>query len=126
MRPYLSTQRALATTAMLSVLMAAGLTVGVSTPALAEFEINESGVEKGESELEYRGAVHWGVPKGAEGEGDEGDEEEAGGGGVLEEEEEAEGLRQSHDFEFEYGLTDRIKGAVTLSADEPIETAAAD
>ena len=121
MRQYLNTQRALATTAMLSVLMAAGLTVGVSTPALAEFEINESGVEKGESELEYRGAVHWGVPKGEEGEGGEGDEEEAGGGGVLEEEEEGEGLRQSHDFEFEYGLTDRIKGAVTLSADEPIE-----
>jgi hypothetical protein len=105
---------------MLSVLMAAGLTVGGSTPALAEFEINEPGVEKGESELEYRGAVHWGVPKGEKGGGGEGDEEE-GGEGVLEEEEEGEGLRQSHDFEFEYGLTDRIRGAVTLGTDEPIE-----
>lgn len=105
---------------MLSVLMAAGLTVGVSTPALAEFEINEPGVEKGETEVEYRGAVHWGVPKGMEGGGGEGDEEE-GGEGVLEEEEEGEGLRQSHDFEIEYGITDRIRGAVTLGTDEPID-----
>ena len=31
--------------------------------ALAEFEIQESGVEKGEVELEYRGAVHDGFPR---------------------------------------------------------------
>ena len=84
MRQYLNTQRALATTAMLSVLMAAGLTVGVSTPALAEFEIQESEVEKGESELEYRGAVHSGVPKSEDDDGGEDDE-------VGESEEEEEG-----------------------------------
>ena len=32
----------------------------LATPAYAEFEIKESQVEKGEVELEYRGAVHWG------------------------------------------------------------------
>ena len=48
----------------------AGLLVG-NTRALAEFEIQDSGVEKGEIELEYRGAVHDGFPKEAgEEEGD--------------------------------------------------------
>ena len=121
MRQYLNTQRALATTAMLSVLMAAGLTVGVSTPALAEFEIQESEVEKGESELEYRGAVHWGVPKGEgdEGDGDD-DDDEVGGGGILAEE--GEGLRQSHEIEFQYGVTERILLSTTLIADEPVDS----
>ena len=62
---------------------AAGL---MTKPALAEFEIQESQVEKGEIELEYRGAVHWGFDKQTEAEG------------ALQEEEEAP-LRQSHDFE---------------------------
>ena len=34
----------------------------LATPARAEFEIKESQIEKGEVELEYRGAVHWGFP----------------------------------------------------------------
>jgi hypothetical protein len=34
-----------------------------SQAALAEFEIQESTVEKGEKEFEYRGAVHWGFPR---------------------------------------------------------------
>ena len=46
-----------------SALATAGLAIGMSKPALAEFEIQESGVEKGELEFEYRGAVHWGFPK---------------------------------------------------------------
>ncbi len=32
-------------------------------PALAEFQIQEAGIEKGEAEVEYRGAYHWGVPQ---------------------------------------------------------------
>jgi hypothetical protein len=28
--------------------------------AFAEFQIQEAGIEKGETELEYRGAYHWG------------------------------------------------------------------
>ena len=84
--------------------------------ALAEFEIQESGVEKGEVELEYRGAVHDGFPRT---ERDEAEEE--GEDGALEEEEEGEFLRQSHDFEFQYGLTNRILFSTTLGADEPLE-----
>ncbi|HEY6670611.1 MAG TPA: hypothetical protein VI075_06740 [Methyloceanibacter sp.] len=47
-------------TAAISALAASGLTIGTTKPALAEFEIQESTVDKGETELEYRGALHWG------------------------------------------------------------------
>jgi len=80
-------------TVAISALVALGLTVGTTKPALAEFEIQESQVEKGEVEVEYRGAVHWGFPKAER----EGAEEE----GALEEGEEGEFLRQSHDLEFQ-------------------------
>ncbi len=93
----------------------AGLIAG-NTSALAEFEIQESQVEKGEIELEYRGAVHDGFPKiESEEAGEEGE------GGALEEEEEGEFLRQSHDFEFQYGLTNRILFSTTLITDEPLD-----
>jgi hypothetical protein len=93
----------------------AGL-MAANTRALAEFEIQESGVEKGEVELEYRGAVHDGFPK-TERE-DAADEEDEG---AAEEEEEGEFLRQSHDFEFQYGLTNRILFSTTLTADQPLD-----
>jgi hypothetical protein len=32
-------------------------------PALAEFRIQEAGIEKGQVEFESRGAYHWGVPE---------------------------------------------------------------
>lgn len=103
----------LAPAAAASVLAAAGLLVFCTTKALAEFEIQESTVEKGETELEYRGAVHSGFPRSER-------EEAEGGGGVLEEEEEGEFLRQSHDFEFQYGLTDRWLFSTTLITDQPL------
>lgn len=107
-------------TAAVSALAGAGLTVTMTKPALAEFEIQESQVEKGEVELEYRGAVHWGFPK-AEREEAEEDEEEGEEGGAAEEEEEGEFLRQSHDFEFQWGITDRWMFSTALSADEPLD-----
>jgi len=110
-----SAQR-LALTAAVSALAAAGLTISTTKSALAEFEIQESGVEKGEVELEYRGAVHSGFPK-AEREGAEESEEE----GALEEEEEGEFLRQSHDFEFSYGITERWLFSTTLGTDQPLD-----
>jgi hypothetical protein len=100
----------------LSLVAFGGLIVGNTRPALAEFEIQESGVEKGEVELEYRGAVHDGFPRTEREEA-----EEEGESGALEEEEEGEFLRQSHDFEFEYGLTNRLLFSTTLGADEPLE-----
>jgi hypothetical protein len=39
-----------------------GLLLFASEPAFAEFQIQEAGIEKGEVEIEYRGAYHWGVP----------------------------------------------------------------
>src|SRR5665811_53846 len=84
--------------------------------ALAEFEIQETQVEKGEVEIDYRGAVHFGFPR-AEREAAEGDE----GGAALEEEEEGEFLRQSHDLEPQFGITERWLFSITLSADEPLD-----
>ena len=78
--------------------------------AFAEYEIQESGVEKGEVEGEYRGAVHWGFPK-----AEQGDEE-----GALEEEEEGPN-RQSHDFELQWGITDRWMVSTTLGTDQPLD-----
>jgi hypothetical protein len=105
--------------AAVSALGAAGLTVGMTKPALAEFEIQESGVEKGEVELEYRGAVHWGFPSQERQDAAGGDDDDAGE--VADEEEEGEFLRQSHDFEFSYGITERWLFSTTLGTDEPID-----
>ena len=69
------------------VTMAFGLFIALE-PALAEFEIQEAGIEKGEVELEYRGAVHWGFPNAERGEADE--------SGALDTEEAEASLRQSH------------------------------
>jgi hypothetical protein len=106
----------LALTAAVSAMAASGLTIGTVKPMFAEFEIRESTVEKGEK-FEYRGAVHWGFPKT--------EREDAGekqnGGAAAEDEEEEGPLRQSHDFEFSYGLTDRWLFSTTLTADEPLD-----
>ncbi len=91
-------------------------TLGPTAPAFAEFEIQETQVEKGEVEVDYRGAVHWGFPK-AEREA----AEKGGEGGALEEEEEGEFLRQSHDIEPQFGITERWMFSITLSADEPLD-----
>jgi hypothetical protein len=107
----------LALTAAISALASASLTIGITKPALAEFEIQESEVEKGEAELEYRGAVHSGFPKAEREEVEEDGDEE----GALEEEEEGEFLRQSHDFEIQYGITERIMLSTTFGTDEPLD-----
>jgi hypothetical protein len=102
----------LALSAAASMLAAGWLLAGATKPAHAEFEIQESVVEKGEVETEYRGAVHWGFPKGGGGAADDDDS------GALDEEEEAP-LRQSHDFEVQWGVTDRWLFSTTLTADQP-------
>jgi len=115
LRHSLSTLCGLAWTAALSVVAAAGLTVTASRPALAEYEIQETGVEKGEAEVEYRGAVHSGFTKG---------EEKAAateGAAADTDEEQGEFLRQSHDLEFQYGLTDRFMFSTSITADEPLD-----
>jgi len=106
----------LALTAAVSALAAAGLTISTTPSALAEFEIQESQVEKGEVEIEYRGAVHWGFPRAERDEAEEGEE-----GGALEAEEEGEFLRQSHDIELQWSVTDRWMFSTALSADEPLD-----
>jgi hypothetical protein len=102
----------------ISALAAVGLTLLSTKPVWAEFEIQEAGIEKGEVELEYRGAYHWGLPKAGEvGEaaGNADDEEE----GEVEEEGEEVPLRQSHDFEFSMGITDRWLVSTTMGTSVP-------
>src|SRR5262249_30104152 len=106
----------LALTAAALTLTTAGLAVGTVTPARAEFEIQEAGLEKGAKELEYRGAEHWGISNQEGSNATEGDQADEGGG-----DEEEGPLRQSHDLEFEYGLTDRWLFSTAISADEPVD-----
>lgn len=103
----------MALSAAVSALAAAGLVIGTAKLALAEFEIQESNIEKGRIELEYRGAVHWGFPKA--------EKEEAGGEGGVAQEEAAEiPLRQSHELEIEYGVTEWWLVTLTLGAEQPL------
>jgi hypothetical protein len=117
---FLALRRAqyLALSASTAALTALALNMLSAKAALAEFEIQETEVEKGETEFEYRGAVHWGFPKR---ESEQAAETGEGESGAFEEEEEGEFLRQSHDLEFQYGLTERWMISTALSADEPLD-----
>ncbi len=81
---------------------ATGLLVAVhgAAPAHAEFEIPEVDVEQGTLEAEYRGAQHWGLP-------------------ARDENGEADALRQSHEVEFQYGLTDWWALRLTPNWEQP-------
>jgi hypothetical protein len=76
-----------------------------ATPARAEFEIQESTIAEGEIQLQYRGAQHGGVPRGAT-------------GPILPDDEEAP-LRQSHEFEIQMSITSHWLVAVTQGFDKP-------
>jgi hypothetical protein len=108
----------LACTVAVAALATAGLTLAGTKPVLAEFEIQEAGIEKGEVKLEYRGAYHWGLPKtggGGVAAGNADEEEE----GEVEEEGEEVPLRQSHDFEMQMGITDWWMISTTLGTVVP-------
>lgn len=94
----------------LSALAALGLTVGTTKSALAEFEIQESNIDKGDVEVEYRGAVHWGTPQAEEGDA----------AGALDTETDEAPLRQSHDLETQWGATQWLLLSLTLSGDQPL------
>jgi hypothetical protein len=77
--------------------------VMASTSARAvDFEVQEATVEKGEVELEYRGAIFDGQPR------------------VEEDEEDEAPLDHTHDLEVQFGLTDRFMFSVTGVLDEPV------
>jgi hypothetical protein len=83
----------------------AGLTLVGTKPVLAEFEIQEADIEKGEIEIQYFAAVHWGLPDSGAAAGDA-------------EQEEAP-LRQSHELQFQMGITDWWMLSVTNGFDQP-------
>jgi hypothetical protein len=85
-----------------SAIATTGLMLAGTKPVSAEFQIQEAGIEKGEVELEYRGAYHWGVPQ------------------VTDTNENANDLVQSHEFEFQMGVTDWWLLSVTAGLDQPL------
>lgn len=94
----------------LATVVAAGAVVLFAVPAQAvDFEIQEATVEKGEIELEYRGAVFNGQPK-------QSIVEE-----VEEEDEEEAPLDHSHDVELQLGLTERFMLSFTGVLDQPVD-----
>ena len=88
------------TLTLLAVSLAALVLASLCDPAFAEFEIPGVDGERGAVEIEYRGAQHWGLPKPSE----EDDE-------TL--------LRQSHEVEFQLGVTDFLMLRVTPNVEEP-------
>jgi hypothetical protein len=97
----------LASTLAVSAIATVGLTLTATKPVLAEFEIQEAGVEKGEIEIQYFGAVHWGLPDRGGATGDAEDEEAP--------------LRQSHELQFQMGITDWWMLSVTNGFDQPAD-----
>ncbi len=80
-----------------------------SSARAVDFEIQEATVEKGEIELEYRGAVFDGQPK-------QSIVEE-----VEEEDEEEAPLDNAHDVELQMGLTERFMLSFTAVLDQPVD-----
>lgn len=81
-----------------------------AAPVRAEFEIQESTIDPGEIQLQYRGAWHSGVPAG----------EDVVDLDLLPDDEEAP-LRQSHEFELQMSVTSHWLLALTHAFDEPID-----
>ncbi len=69
---------------------------------MAEFQIQEASIEKGETEFEYRGAYHWGVPE------------------VTENNENANDIVQSHEFELQHSFTDWWLARLTVGLEQPL------
>jgi len=98
---------------MLARASAVSLFLSVSAaPATAEFEIQESTIDPGETQLQYRGAWHSGLPADEEFEFDDLD--------PLPDIEEVP-LRQSHEFEIQYSITSHWLVALTHGFDEPVD-----
>jgi len=86
----------------ISVIASAGLPVFASEPALAEFQIQEASIEKGETEFEHRGAYHWSVPE------------------ATVNNPNANDLVQSHEFEAQYSPTDWWLVQLTVGLEQPL------
>ncbi len=92
------------------IIAVTAILVGSIGPALAEFEIQESTIDPGETQLQYRGAWHRGLPANEEIESidlstDPGDAP----------------LKQSQDFEIQYSPTTFWLVALTHVFDEPAD-----
>lgn len=97
-------RRGTAGRALLFAAMVAGGAIVVLGPvqrAFAEFEIPEVDGEKGTWEVEYRGAGHWGLP------------------GPSGPDDDVDALKQSHEVEIQYAITDYWMFRVTPDFEQP-------
>lgn len=94
------TSYAVSASLALAVAIPAGLLL--PKPGFAEFQIQEASIEKGETEFEYRGAYHWGVPQ------------------VTSNNPNANDLVQSHEFELQYGITNWWLMEFTVGSEQPL------
>ena len=83
-------------------MLAAAVAIALPKHALAEFQIQEATIENGETEFEYRGAYHWGVPE------------------VTQNNENANDLVQSHEFELQHSFTNWFLLQLTVSLEQPL------
>ena len=83
-------------------MLAAAVAIALPKHALAEFQIQEATIEKGETEFEYRGAYHWGVPE------------------VTQNNENANDLVQSHEFELQHSFTNWFLLQLTVGLEQPL------
>jgi hypothetical protein len=95
----------LASTVAITAMAVAALSLTGTKSVLAEFEIQEADIERGEIEIQYFGAVHSGLPD--------------TGGATGDAEEEEAPLRQSHELQFQMGITDWWLLSVTNGFDQP-------
>jgi hypothetical protein len=92
--------RCLTSTVAMSAIVSAGLLLFAIEPAFAEFEIQEAEIDKGEIEIEYRGAYHWALPVAIEGQ-------------------DVNDLVQSHELEFQLGITNWWMISAVAGFDQP-------
>jgi hypothetical protein len=82
--------------------LAAATAIALPKSALAEFQIQEASIEKGETEFEYRGAYHWGVPE------------------VTDNNPNANDLVQSHELELQHSFTNWWLVQLTVGLEQPL------
>jgi hypothetical protein len=95
-------QTSFALSASLALAVAISANLLLLKSALAEFHIQEASIEKGETEFEYRGAYHWGVPQ------------------VTPDNPNANDLVQSHEFELQYGIIGWWLMEFTVGSEQPL------
>src|SRR5690242_2043916 len=82
-------------------MLAEAVALALPKHVLAEFQSPEATIENGETEFEYRGAYHWGVPE------------------VPQKNENANDLVQSHEFDLQHCFTNWALLQLAVGLEQP-------